>query len=447
MSVEESETGECCIICANEFYSLKQHYKLGCINRCGFSCCAECFINNAKHSEKIDIACIGCKYVYSEYELKKLPLLSTFVGKTNKTRVAELVVSSVEHLMPLLEIKATKFAQAKAMDAEIKDINRQISLLRQEQNKLKYKVFELELSSKLLYEFDIFDNLKCPIGECGGYSGINNVCDTCGKKICHECNSENLANHICDADSLATAEYIKQNSIRCPKCRTSISKIAGCNQMYCVVCKAKFLYTTGQQIFQQIENPHIPVGTHMLSDCNPIDIPTQHMRWLSYHHPLDKLMNYLVGVYMNSTTDIAKMSEFLDETHQRKLLHNMIANYIATGRNKSALRGKISIVMNKREHYAKHLPYLEVLNTVSCELVWSLTENKEVMDGVIIRKVCEKAFELMNWWVEIVPQFYIYNSMKTLNNWHTAGLRKILDDIPKDINDGYITPPVEEIIT
>jgi hypothetical protein len=119
----------------------------------------------------------------------------------------------------------------------------------------------------------------------------------------------------------------------------------------------------------------------------------------------------------------------------------MIANYIANGRNKSALRKKISIVMNKREHYTKHLPYLEVLQTISCELVWSLTENKEVMDASIIRKVCEKAFELMNWWVEIVPQFYMYNSMKDLSNWHTAGLRKILDDIPKDVNAGYITPP------
>lgn len=71
------------------------------------------------------------------------------------------------------------------------------------------------------------------------------------KTFCHKCN-----NHMCgycgdfchttDCDGKLRADLEQKVFVRCPKCTISISKVMGCNDMFCVQCHAKFDYLTGK---------------------------------------------------------------------------------------------------------------------------------------------------------------------------------------------------------
>lgn len=430
---------EDCPICCSEYYIGKDSIKWDCVHDCGFHCCLACFKANIKHSEKIDITCMNCKYVYTDEDLSKR-CLTTFATKENKTRVSNLIIDSMEHLMPLLERKAQKYTESLQLDDDIKDMKQKIATMRREIVDIKYEIIIAERRSVELNSFDIYESMRCPIMNCDGFADVDNICDTCGKTICYDCNSEKTLGHICDSDALETVKYIRENSMKCPKCKTNIQRVSGCDQMYCVVCKTNFDYISGEKLFQKVENPHNPTTDGHLNDCRPVDIPTGHMLWTAHAHPLGRLIGYLVSIYRTSTTTISTMKEFLDEDNFRRLTHTYMAQCIANGNNRSALRGRITIMMNKREHFIRHLPYFETLQEVVCEILWKLYENLQSMNPVVNKQIVSQLFEIINWWMTIAIEFYKYKSNGEVMNYNTASLRKIIDAIPPEVIDGYITP-------
>lgn len=86
-------------------------------------------------------------------------------------------------------------------------------------------------------------NKKCPIDDCKGYLK-RNVCMVCEKHICNECNLEKDDDHECKKEDVETYKLILKDSKPCPKCATRISKVNGCNQMYCISCKAVWDWKT-----------------------------------------------------------------------------------------------------------------------------------------------------------------------------------------------------------
>ena len=106
-------------------------------------------------------------------------------------------------------------------------------------------------------------NYKCFSPVCVGYLNNDFNCSLCKKNYCKECNKELLADHQCKKEDIETVEYIKNNSVACPKCGERISKIEGCDQMYCdpkdngIGCGTVFSYKTGNLIItDHIHNPH-----------------------------------------------------------------------------------------------------------------------------------------------------------------------------------------------
>ena len=84
---------------------------------------------------------------------------------------------------------------------------------------------------------------KCPIDDCKGYLK-RNVCMVCEKHICNECNLEKDDDHECKKEDVETYKLILRDSKPCPKCATRISKVNGCDQMYCISCKAVWDWRT-----------------------------------------------------------------------------------------------------------------------------------------------------------------------------------------------------------
>jgi hypothetical protein len=63
------------------------------------------------------------------------------------------------------------------------------------------------------------------------------------------------APHTCDPNNVATAKLLATDTKACPKCRTQIFKISGCDQMWCTQCHTAFSWKTGN-VENTIHNPH-----------------------------------------------------------------------------------------------------------------------------------------------------------------------------------------------
>ena len=108
--------------------------------------------------------------------------------------------------------------------------------------------------------------MKCPGSStttaepCRGFLSTQWKCGTCQLFYCHDChaligNSKELP-HTCEAGAKATAALIQKETKPCPKCGIRISKIDGCDQMWCTSCQTAFSWNTGQIITHRIHNPH-----------------------------------------------------------------------------------------------------------------------------------------------------------------------------------------------
>jgi hypothetical protein len=116
---------------------------------------------------------------------------------------------------------------------------------------------------------------NCPAQDCRGFILKSNyTCGICSTQICKDCFvaisspstkrlklddgpccAENLA-HKCSPDDLQTVSVLLSTTRACPKCAVPISKISGCDQMWCTQCHCAFSYRTGEVEKGNVHNPH-----------------------------------------------------------------------------------------------------------------------------------------------------------------------------------------------
>lgn len=68
-----------------------------------------------------------------------------------------------------------------------------------------------------------------------GKEGSKKVTCECGTQICFECRNAYHPNKTCEqALDASYKDYLKKNNVqRCPKCKSGVEKIDGCNHMTC----------------------------------------------------------------------------------------------------------------------------------------------------------------------------------------------------------------------
>jgi hypothetical protein len=97
--------------------------------------------------------------------------------------------------------------------------------------------------------------MRCLKSECMGFVGLNWKCGLCAMKVCKSCHEQECSEHKCKSEDVANVEAIRKEAKPCPKCATMISKIDGCDQMWCTQCKTAFSWRTGA-IETHVHNPH-----------------------------------------------------------------------------------------------------------------------------------------------------------------------------------------------
>lgn len=100
----------------------------------------------------------------------------------------------------------------------------------------------------------------CPAEGCRGFLSQTMQCGVCESYACRDCMSAigpaRDVRHACDPAAVQTARYIRSETRACPKCRIAISKVDGCDQMFCVYCQTAFSWRTGDVVTTgRIHNP------------------------------------------------------------------------------------------------------------------------------------------------------------------------------------------------
>lgn len=97
---------------------------------------------------------------------------------------------------------------------------------------------------------------KCVRSGCAGFLKMW-ACELCATQVCSECRMERCeAEHTCDPIVKESISAITEQAKPCPSCAAMISKVDGCDQMWCTQCKTAFSWTSGAIETAVIHNPH-----------------------------------------------------------------------------------------------------------------------------------------------------------------------------------------------
>uniref|UniRef100_A0A6C0LTW2 RING-type domain-containing protein n=1 Tax=viral metagenome TaxID=1070528 RepID=A0A6C0LTW2_9ZZZZ len=121
---------------------------------------------------------------------------------------------------------------------------------------------------------------SCTRDTCRGFLSTGWKCGLCSDHVCSKCHISLGINvspgHECNDDDIATARLIKSESKPCPGCHINISKIDGCDQMWCTQCNTGWDWKSGR-IETKIHNPHYfeylrKLEVSGIPDRNPLEV-------------------------------------------------------------------------------------------------------------------------------------------------------------------------------
>jgi hypothetical protein len=165
-----------------------------------------------------------------------------------------------EYLPTTIELKDAQAKAEKAQMAKRKPYNAKIRPLminRREYNYVvdHYGIVRNAQNAPAAAERAVFIQ-KCPKDACEGFLSTHWKCGICDGKFCKDCHEAKDDVHACNPDLVASVKAIKKEAKPCPKCASQISKIDGCDQMWCTQCKTAFSWNTGKIETHVVHNPH-----------------------------------------------------------------------------------------------------------------------------------------------------------------------------------------------
>lgn len=200
--------------------------------------------------------CMFCNKNWN-FEFIQTNFSKTFVNGKLKSHREEIISEREKLMMPETQLEIGVIIHNEAIHHKINENEKKIKELKKER---------IELHSKLKYfnkkELEPLKiNYPCTKDNCRGF--LNKwKCGLCNTKICKDCreelkdSDEEKYEHKCDENILATIKEIQKEAKPCPKCTSMISKISGCDQMWCTMCKTTFSWKTGRIEEGVVHNPH-----------------------------------------------------------------------------------------------------------------------------------------------------------------------------------------------
>lgn len=250
---------ECPICC--ETFNKSSHLKVDCKGCDGDSACRTCCQTYILNSSQSEPCCMFCKNPW-ERDFMNFYLTKKFVNNDLKNHVENVFLEQQISLLPATQ-------QAARQEKRIREIRVELEKANTVLNQIK-KALADQLEIIKAYNLNIYrlknggeerhdepNNFthKCKITNCNGFLDNRHKCQLCETKFCGKCMEIKETEHECNEDLVATVEAIKKQAKPCPSCGEMISKIDGCDQMWCVKCHVQFSWRTGAMIAGYNHNP------------------------------------------------------------------------------------------------------------------------------------------------------------------------------------------------
>lgn len=275
----------CSICIAN--YNKSTCAKVVCL--CDFECCRGC-AQTYLLSTIQEPHCMQCRNKWS-LEYIKHNLGASFVNGALKEHQTKIItdksLAKREALIPL----AIEYKNDQADKKKIAELKAKIAELREQMNAYHDQINDIENAKRIrngeepYYRAGAFRRdwrlgliniggggggaapvpapepkqkfiMPCQNANCNGMLNKNYCCELCEKKTCSKCLEVESEDHKCNPDTVESAKLLRNSTKPCPKCGTRISKIDGCDQMWCVECKTAFSWNKGTIETHHIHNPH-----------------------------------------------------------------------------------------------------------------------------------------------------------------------------------------------
>mgnify|MGYP002807901529 CR=1 FL=1 len=88
---------------------------------------------------------------------------------------------------------------------------------------------------------------------CRGFLSTGWKCGVCEEYSCSKCHEPKDDDHQCDPDNVATVKLLAKDTKRCPKCACGVTKISGCDHMWCTNCNTGFSWRSGLELDNSVQ--------------------------------------------------------------------------------------------------------------------------------------------------------------------------------------------------
>ena len=276
-----------CSICVSQVASLVSCYS------CQFEACRSCIQTYIAESEKIQ--CMNCRaqfnqkfmrmnldqlYVrelYTKLKIKEqmdyvkveIPLAPLFLRKKMLSKEIDAKKRAFWDIMPK-HCKRNQYHTYRYDDPTVdlvaiddeKQINT-IKILGKEIHAQNVEILNLgreikNQKQRLRYQAQSpSSKYNCVNCKNGFVTGDDETCGLCKNTTCLKCMKAGGINHECIQEDVDSVFEMMRTSKKCPSCLTFISKIEGCNHMFCTECKTPFNWISGEIIKHTFfHNPH-----------------------------------------------------------------------------------------------------------------------------------------------------------------------------------------------
>lgn len=247
-----------CTVCCEKF-NKTNHFKVeckGCNEKVCRSCC-QTFIIEHSHQEP---SCMFCKTPWERDFINK-NLTKKFVNTSLKNHIENVFLEQEISLLPETQQAARNEKEIRKISNELEKANVRLNKIKKEladQNDI-IKAFNLKIlrlrTGNFVEENKNNFTHKCKKEECKGFLNNKYTCELCDTNFCSKCLEIKEENHECNEELLATVQAIRKEAKPCPSCGEMISKIDGCDQMWCIKCHVQFSWKTGNQLEGYNHNP------------------------------------------------------------------------------------------------------------------------------------------------------------------------------------------------
>lgn len=435
-----------CSICCND-YNKSINSKIICpIGSCNFDACKKC-IRQYLISTSKDPHCMSCKAQWNEqFVIEKLN--KSFWETDYKSHRSNILTDIEISKIPETIQYAENFSKLEKLTNEKSNIKKEIKELFAQLNVLKQKVRVIDRTMhNIKYNTDDKERKKfimpCQHNDCKGYLSTQYKCGLCELYTCPDCleviGPNKTDHHVCNLDSVKSAEEIKKTTKPCPNCGERIFKISGCDQMWCTECKIAFSWNTGAIETNKIHNPHyfeyVRNNGTLMRDPDDVQcggllqfyyISSQILVYLTsgtlyestrsdknkYLQDIEKKFEKFYGTISHITyNDIPnirrKINEFIDQKELR-------ANYILKKITKDELTKQLYSKDKQRRKNQEILHIYEIISAYGIEFFRNLIDDKDIKifinsplffnmkKGAISKEEIEKIFNSFKIYIENV---------------------------------------------